>query len=328
MTDLPTTHHLAGTESHRPDLLAFCYRMLGSLHEAEILVGAVRERVDPGLTRRSRWYAEATDACLATLEEGSTRPLPTGLGPASPEPEGDLDRRTDVLWLEPVPDSLLEGTPGGLHLELVAALQYVPPRERAALVLRDHSGLEIAEVAELLHTSTASVTDLLEQGRRRLDAAVPTREQAPESLRRELLARWAAAFEAYDVDAITRLLTDDAVWEMPPFAAWFRGATTIGRLIRAACPAQAAGDQVMVPVQANGQPGFALYMLDPQTGAHRAFQIQVLTLTAAGVVHAVAFFDLTLFDAFGLPQLLSDLKDSQPPSTYAVTAPAGDQRER
>jgi RNA polymerase sigma-70 factor (ECF subfamily) len=246
LTDLPTTDHLEGTESHRPDLLAFCYPMLGSLHEAETLVGAVSERVvEAGPTARSTWYAEATAACLATLEGGSTRPLPTGLGAASSEPEGDLDARTDVLWLEPVPDSLLEGTSGSLDLELMAALQYVPPRERAALVLRDHSGFEDAEVAELLHTSTASVTDLLERGRRRLDEAIPTRDQAPEeSLRRELLERWAAAFEAYDVDAITGLLTDDAVWEMPPFAAWFRGATNIGRLIRAACPAQAAGDQV------------------------------------------------------------------------------------
>jgi len=140
----------------------------------------------------------------------------------------------------------------------------------------------------------------------------------------ELLSRWAQAFEDYDVDAITGLLTEDAVWEMPPFAAWFRGSAAIGRLIRAACPAEAAGDQVMVPVRANGQPGFALYMRDPATQSHRAFQIQVLTLTAAGVAHAVAFFDLSLFEAFGLPELLADLADSHPGSV----PPAADRHER
>lgn len=331
MSDLPTTGVLEDVERYQPARLAFCYQMLGSVHEAQSVIAAVSEQIGQrGVTPRSAWFAEATALCLATAEKGSIRALPTGLGTASSEPEGDLRPRSDVLWLEPIPDALLGVRTGSVDLDLIAALQYVPPRERAALILRDHSGFEDEEVAGLLHTSTASLAELLEQGRQRLSRAVPTRVQAPEeSRRRELLARWAAAFEAYDVDAITGLLTDDAVWEMPPFAAWFRGAASIGRLIRAACPAQAAGDQVMVPVSANGLPGFALYMIDPQTRAHRAFQIQVLTLSAAGVAHAVAFFDLSLFDAFGLPQLLSDLKDSQPPSLYALNAAAvGEQEER
>ncbi len=296
MTDLSATEFLEGAEPPRRDLLVFCYLMLGSLREAVTTARVVSERV--GVRREGpplESYAEAVTACVA---QGSTRQLPTGIGAASVHPEGDLDRRTDVLWLEPMPDSLLEGVRGRVDLEHVAALQLVPAGERAELILRDYGNFDDAAVAE----------------------------DQP-SLQQELLGRWAAAFEAYDVDAITGMLSDDAVWEMPPFAAWFRGARSIGKLIRTWCPAQAAGDQVMVPIRANHQPAFALYMLDPHTGAHRAFQIQVLTLTAVGVVHTVAFFDLSLFEAFGLPQLLSDLNSSQPTPTDPLDGAVREQRK-
>jgi RNA polymerase sigma-70 factor (ECF subfamily) len=296
MTDLSATELLEGAEPPRRELLVFCYLMLGSVHEAVTTARVVSERVGVrGEGPPLESYAEAVTACVA---RASTRRLPTGIGAASAHPEGDLDRRTDVLWLEPMPDSLLEGVRGRVDLEHVAALQLVPAGERAELILRDYGNFDDAAVAE----------------------------DQP-SLQQELLGRWAAAFEAYDVDAITGMLSDDAVWEMPPFAAWFRGARSIGKLIRTWCPAQAAGDQVMVPIRANHQPAFALYMLDPHTGAHRAFQIQVLTLTAVGVVHTVAFFDLSLFEAFGLPQLLSDLNSSQPTPTDPVDGAVREQRK-
>jgi RNA polymerase sigma-70 factor (ECF subfamily) len=238
-----------------------------------------------------------------------------------------------VLWLEPVPDALVvpeRADPADVvaaketvRLALVTALQHLPPRQRAVLVLRDVLRFSAAEVAEQLDTTAAAVNSMLQRAHAQLaevdgdpdSARLPTDER-----QRQMLARWAEAFEAYDVDAIKALLTEDAVWEMPPFAAWFRGSNAIARLIRSACPAEGPGDQVMVPLVANGQPGFALYMRDPVTQAHRAFQIQVLTLTTAGVAHAVVFFDLTLFDVFGLPQLLSDLRDSQPQQAYVAAA--------
>jgi RNA polymerase sigma-70 factor (ECF subfamily) len=120
---------------------------------------------------------------------------------------------------------------------------------------------------------------------------------------KQLLADYVAAFEAYDVEQIVRLLCEDAVWEMPPFTGWYTGAESIGRLIRRHCPAKRAGDQVMVPVSANGQPALALYMLG-EDGRHHAFQIQVPTLTEQGVSHVVAFFEVSLFARFGLPEIL------------------------
>jgi RNA polymerase sigma-70 factor, ECF subfamily len=130
-----------------------------------------------------------------------------------------------------------------------------------------------------------------------------------------LLASYRAAFEQYDVPAIVTLFTDDAIWEMPPFTSWFRGARDIGRLISTHCPAERPCDQYLVPLMANGLPAFAVYMRDPRDNIHRAFQIQVLTLTATAIIHAVAFFDLSLFQTFHLPDLLQGL----PPNPYDGT---------
>jgi RNA polymerase sigma-70 factor (ECF subfamily) len=121
---------------------------------------------------------------------------------------------------------------------------------------------------------------------------------------KELLSDYMAAFENYDVKRIVELLAEDAVWEMPPYLGWYQGSTAIGHLIETHCPAEAPGDQIMVPTSGNGQPAFALYMREPD-GAHRAFQIQVLTLTDRGVSHVSTFFDSTLFEQFGLPDVLA-----------------------
>jgi RNA polymerase sigma-70 factor (ECF subfamily) len=161
-------------------------------------------------------------------------------------------------------------------------------------------------VAELLQLSVAAVNSSLQRARaqvHKLDA-----EQAESELddahAQAMLADYVAAFENYDVDRIVSLLADDAVWEMPPFLSWFRGAESIGGLIRNHCPAERAGDQVMVPVRANGQPAFALYMRDPD-GVHRAFQLQVLTVADGRVSYVRSFFDTSLFARFGLPAELS-----------------------
>jgi RNA polymerase sigma-70 factor (ECF subfamily) len=207
-----------------------------------------------------------------------------------------------VLWLEPLPDDLADDNL--VDLQLIAALQRLPVHERAAVILY-----------ELENWSPARITDLLGpidlwQARAQFSPA-----QGHQVNRPDLLDRYREGFEQYDVPAIVGLFTDDAIWEMPPFTSWFRGAHNIGRLISTHCPAKAAGDQILVPVRANRQPAFAVYMRDPIDNVHRAFQIQVLTLTAAGIIHAIAFFDLSLFPTFHLPDLLSGL----PPNLYDGT---------
>ena len=322
-------------EEHRRKLLAHCYRMTGSARDAETLAEATLRRADEydGSGSPDTWLLRtATAACLRALEGRSGRPLPTGLGGPSPSPEGDLDTRREVPWLEPIPDHWLgveeETRPARVALEYVAELQHLPAAHRAAMLLIDDHGCAVPDVAAVVGLGESEVLTAVDAARARLaEAKAPVGAIPVASLGAEVLERWQAAFEAYDVDAITALLSEDAIWEMPPFAAWFKGRAAIGRLIRAACPAEAPGDQVLVPLRANGQPGFALYMRDPATSAHRAFQIQVLTLTAAGIVHAVAFFDLTLFDAFGLPQLLSDLSDAQPQPVHVGAAATPPQRE-
>lgn len=258
-------------------MLAICYQLSGSVHEARELLRETWLRAEQEYVGQAGpvgdWLRRlAVDVSVAALEGKNGRPLPTTLREASDQPEGNLDERNEVLWLEPIPDELLGTAATGVPLAEITALQQLPLPDRAERVL---AGFQRAQPSELSDSQMAVV-----------------------------LEKWRHAFEEYEVDQIAELLSEDAVWEMPPFAAWFRGRAAIGRLIRSACPAEGPGDQVLVPVRANGQPGFALYMRDPVTQTHRAFQIQVLTLTGAGVVHAAVFFDLSLFDVFGLPRQL------------------------
>lgn len=263
----------------RRGLVSHCYRMLGSITEAQQVAAQTDDLV------------AATSACLA---RAASRPLPTDLAAASNDPEGELDQSPEVLWLEPIPDDLADDRP--LGLDYIAALQRLPAPERAALILHDLEGWSPNRITDLV-----GPVDLA-----RIHLA-PQPHPLPDPV---LLAGYRAAFEQYDVPTITGFFTDDAIWEMPPFTSWFRGARNIGRLISTHCPAKEAGDQVLVPIKANGQPGFAVYMRDPADNIHRAFQLQVLTLTATGIIHAVAFFDLTLFETFNLPDLLTTLPKS------------------
>jgi RNA polymerase sigma-70 factor (ECF subfamily) len=220
-----------------------------------------------------------------------------------------------VLWLEPVPDAMVGATGSdpaaivasraSIRLALIAALQHLPPRQRAVLLLRDVLMLRAAEVADLLDTSVAAVNSSLQRARAQLDQAGLTEDDIVEPtdpVQRELLDRYARALENKDVATIVKVFTADAVWEMPPFTAWYQGPADIARLIGTHCPGEAGGMR-MVATEANGQPGFALYMRGDDGDWH-AFQLQVVTLSAAGISHMTVFFDLSLFATFGLPMML------------------------
>ncbi|MFD6099367.1 sigma-70 family RNA polymerase sigma factor [Nocardiopsis flavescens] len=304
---------------YRRELYAHCYRMLGSVHDAEDLVQETYLRAwkaYDGFEGRSSlrtWlHRIATTACLTALERRRRRPLPTGLGGPAADPSADLADGSEVPWLEPVPDALVGADdPGsvvaaraGVRLALVAALQYLQPRQRAVLVLRDVLRLSAAEVADILDTSVPAVNSLLQRARAQLSRNAPVEEEIVEPAdAKAVLARYVAAFETYDVSAITAVFTEDAVFEMPPFRTWVCGAPHIAELISVHCPASAAGDMVLRPVEANGQPAFGLYMRDAG-GVHRAFGLQVLDLVPEGVRHAAMFFDTSLFARFGLPDRL------------------------
>jgi RNA polymerase sigma-70 factor, ECF subfamily len=193
-----------------------------------------------------------------------------------------------------------------VRLAFVAALQYLPPRQRAVLVLRDVLKWRAAEVAQALGTTPTAVNSALQRARAQLAAEAPSTDSLSEPAQgrqRELLEAYVAAFEAKDISAIVDLFTADAVWEMPPFLTWFQGSKQIAALIDRHCPAERPGDQVLLPIAANGQPAFALYMRHPD-GGYLPFNIQVLTLTPDGVSHVVAFQGGRFFDTFGLPASL------------------------
>jgi RNA polymerase sigma-70 factor (ECF subfamily) len=307
----------------RPELLAHCYRMLGSVQDAE-------DQVQETLLRAWRSYGEfegraslrtwlyriATNTCLRALENRGRRPLPSGLGGPGEDPEGPVAAgQGEVPWLEPIPDALVGVDPAdpasvvvsreSLRLALIAALQYLPARQRAALILRDVLQWRASEVADLLGTTTTAVNGLLLRARARIQEAAPAQDEIREPAepeRRTLLDRYAAAFEHADVAALTQLLRQDAMFEMPPIPTWFAGREQIGRFLGVRV-LRRPGDFKMVPITANGQPGFAGYLRGPD-GLHHAHAIQVLTIGAAGISHIVSFNTPELFPAFGLPETL------------------------
>jgi RNA polymerase sigma-70 factor (ECF subfamily) len=311
-------------EPLRRELTVHCYRMAGSVHDAEDLVQETYLRAWRGFHNfenrssvRTWMYRIATNVCLTALDGKDRRPMPTGLGQPSSDPHGSLESRPEVTWLEPVPDSVMWGgfvdDPAAevvdresVRLAFIAALQHLTPPQRAILILRDVLAWQSSEVAELLNMSTAAVNSSLQRARAQMHKLDPddSGKRLDDEHAKELLSDYMAAFENYDVKRIVELLAEDAVWEMPPYLGWYQGSTAIGHLIETHCPAEAPGDQIMVPTSGNGQPAFALYMREPD-GTHRAFQIQVLTLTDRGVSHVSTFFDTTLFEQFGLPDVVA-----------------------
>ena len=302
------------TEPYRRELLAHCYRMTGSLHDAEDLVQETflrawkaYDRFEGKSSVRTWLHRIATNTCLTALEGRQRRPLPTGLGAPSSDPTGELIERAEVPWLEPLPDpSVIVGSRESVRLAFVAALQHLSPRQRAVLLLREVLQWKAAEVADAIGASTAAVNSLLQRARSQLEAAGPSSDDRltdPNSAdAQDRLTRYIAAFEAYDIDRLAKLFTSEAIWEMPPFDGWYQGPQAIAALIHQQCPAEAPGDMRLIPLTANGQPAAAMYMRD---GAqHLPFQLHVLDMRADGVSHVVAFLDTTLFAKFGLPEHL------------------------
>lgn len=306
----------AHAEPYRRELLAHCYRMTGSLHDAEDLVQETLlrawkayDRFEGKSSMRTWLHRIATNTCLSALEGRRRRPLPTGLGAPSSDPNAELHELREVPWLEPIPDptndpSVIVGSRESIRLAFVAALQHLSPRQRAVLLLRDVLQWKAAEVAEAVGTTTTAVNSLLQRARSQLGAVGPSERLAPPDSPevQDLLDRYIAAFESYDIDRLVELFTADAIWEMPPYTGWYRGARDIVALIHQHCPAESAGDMRLLPVIANGQPGAAMYMRAGDR--HLPFQLHVLDVREDGVSHVVAFLDEKLFAKFGLPEAL------------------------
>ena len=308
-------------EPYRGELLAFCYRMLGSFHEAEDLVQETLLRAwkawgryDPARASVRTWlYRIAANACLTALEGRGRRPLPSGLGLPSDDPRAPLVP-ADVPWLEPFADARLDAeVRADLRLAWVAAVQILPARQRAVLVLREVLGFTAAEVAGQLETTVAAVNSALQRARAALaavgDAGAVTEPDDPEV--RAVVQRYMRAFEAADVPALVRLLADSAVLEMPPVPLWYRGSRDYGRFLERVFETRGTGWS-MRELTANGQPALAAYAPRPD-GGHQPHSVQVLTITGGQVAHNVVFADPGLFEAFGLPRETSarDLRDER-----------------
>jgi RNA polymerase sigma-70 factor, ECF subfamily len=307
----------------RRELVVHCYRMLGSVDEAEdaaqetmIRAWKARERYDPGRASLRTWlYRIATNACLTALEGRPRRPLPSGLGAPSDDPAAPLLPDFEVPWLQPLPDSYLQQDQAdplaraaerdSVRLALIAAMQLLPPRQRAVLLLRDVLQFSAAETAAQLDMSATAVNSSLQRARAALSQAAPQEDtlRGPDDrATRETIERYIRAFEAADVDTLVTLLTDDAVMEMPPVPLWYVGRANYGRFIDRVFAMRPVPWR-MIPARANGQPALTAYCAD-ETGTLRLHTLQVLTVTADGIACNVVFADPRVFAAFGLAQVL------------------------
>ena len=307
----------ADLEIHRPQLTAYCYRMLASPFDAddavqETIVRAWRnlDRFEGRAALRSWLYRIATNVCLDMLKGAQRRARPMDLGPAREPVEANLSSPREPRWVEPIPDSLIEEDPADIavgresvRLALIAALQNLPARQRAALLLHDVLHWEASEVAELLETSVAAINSALQRGRttlakRKLSSVdrLPPLSAADHAL----LERYVAAFERYDLQALTSLIREDATQSMPPYDLWLRGRDDIftwwlGPGI--GC----RGSRVLPAGRANGCPAFGQYKPSPG-GGYEPWALQVLEIAAGRVVELTFFLDTArLFPLFGLP---------------------------
>ena len=305
------------TERYQRELLAHCYRMSGSVHEAEDLVQETLIRAwksqstFQGRSSVRTWlYRIATNVCLTNLEGRPRRPLPAGLGTEDQIAGDALETGHEVPWLEPVPDAaVVVAEKDTIRLAFVAALQHLPTKQRAVLILRDVLRWSAAETAEALDTTTAAVNSALQRAHAVMADKHPDPDTVTDELspaQRMLLDQYVEAFWRKDIDAIVSMLRHEAIWEMPPFLNWYVGAENIGKLISIQCPG-GVNDMVMLPTTANGQPTFALYMRetsgDPDS-EFTPFHLQVLDLDGDRVRHVTAFFEKGLFEKFGLPARL------------------------
>jgi len=312
------------TSQFRVELLAHCYRMLGSAQEAEDLVQETYLRAwrsYDGFEGRSSvrtWlYRIATNVCLTAIERRGRRPLPSGLGAPAHDAEAPIAAGPEVPWLQPLPDVLLAASDedpaaaavsrAGIRLAFVAALQYLSARQRAMLILRDVLEWPAAEVADLLGTSTTAVNSGLRRARAQIaqarnEWALPAEDELAEPTepdRRAVLDRFAAAIENADGSALAELLRADAALEMPPLLTWFSGRQAVAGFVAAHFLTEPGG-LWLVPVAANGEQAFAVYRRGPD-GAYHAHAVLAVTVTATGIARIIAFQDRGVFSSFGLP---------------------------
>ena len=312
-------------EPHRPALHAHCYRMLGSVADAddalqEALLGAWRglPRFEGRSSLRSWLYKIATNACLRAIERRPKRVLPIDYAPAADPHDGLGEPLVESVWVEPYPDQRLgleDGLAGpearyeqreSVELAFIAALQHLPARQRAVLILRDVLGYSAREVATVLEMSPPGVDSALQRAHKAVDERLPERSQQAvlgsldDQGLREVVDRYVDAFERADVDAVVEMLATDGAFTMPPLPTWYRG--------REAVAAFLAGDVLasdkrwrLVPARANGQLAFGNYRWDEERGIFEPRSISVMTLARDGIAEITTFIDPELLPRFGLP---------------------------
>ncbi|MEU2896121.1 sigma-70 family RNA polymerase sigma factor [Streptomyces sp. NPDC088106] len=312
----------AELEKYRVELTGYCYRMLGSSFEAEdavqdTMIRAWRShaKFEGRSSLRSWLYRIATNVCLDMLTAGNKRARPMDLTESTPLARAALSPRPDSTWLEPMPDGRVLPTPAdpaeaalakeSVRLAFMAALQQLPAKQRAVLILREVLAWKASEVAELLGTSVASVNSALQRARatlaeRQQPGAEASVSDPLDEEQQKLLERYVTAFEGYDMSALTALLHEDAVMTMPPFDLWLTGADDItGFMTTLGAPC--AGSR-LVPVEVNGLPGFAQYKPDPEGGGFTPWAVQVLEISEGRITGFHCFLDTERwFPLFGLP---------------------------
>jgi RNA polymerase sigma-70 factor, ECF subfamily len=311
-------------EEHRLPLQAHCYRMLGSLQDAEDALQETFLRAWRGLSEfegrsslRTWLYRIATNVCIDASSQKSKRILPADAGLASRSNDVSAPL-VETTWVEPYPDELLGiadgyAAPGAryeqreaVELAFIASLQHLPATQRAVLILRDVLGFSAREVAERLDTSVASVNSALQRARKAVDERLPERSQQA-TLRalgdeevRELVEAYVDAWSRRDVEAIAALLAEDAVFSMPPWPEWWQGRETIASF----ATNEECFETRTVPIRANGQPALASYSLDEETGHYVPAAIDVLTIEGGLIKEITAFVTPEIFPRFGLPSEL------------------------
>jgi RNA polymerase sigma-70 factor (ECF subfamily) len=316
-------------EPHRPALDAHCYRMLGSVHDAEDAVQEALLRAWRGLARfegrsslRTWLYTIATNACLKAIERRPKLVLPIDYGPATDPHDGPGEPLVESVWIEPYPDEHLglEAALAGpearyeqresVELAFIAALQHLPARQRAVLILRDVLGFSGQEVADALDTTPASVYSALQRAHKSIDARLPERSQQA-TLRalgddavRKVVDGFVAAWERGDVDALAVMLTEEATIAMPPMASWYRGRDAVAGFLRR-FPLAPGRRWRVVDARANGQLAFGFYRWDDERRGFAAHSVNVLALDGAGIAEITAYLTPELFGRFGLTARLS-----------------------
>jgi RNA polymerase sigma-70 factor (ECF subfamily) len=311
----------AQLEEHRVELTAYCYRMLGSTFEAEDAVQETFVRAWRGIDRfegraalRSWLYRIATNVCFDMLSGRERRARPMDLGPAVSADTALGAALPEVTWIQPIPDSRVLPTGGdpaavaelreSIRLAFVAALQHLPARQRAVLILREVLQWQATEVAELLETSVASVNSALQRARATIAArdATDAKVEPMDDDRRALLARYVDAFERYDMDSLTSLLQEDASWNMPPYELWLQTHLDIRKWCLG--PGVGCRGSRLIPTVANGSPAFGQYKPSPDGGLE-PWSLQVLELSDGRISGITFFLDTAaLFPLFGLPPRL------------------------